>query len=108
MGHGKPRCQEGYCIHNHRTPPPLSSGRPASCIIKKTDIPAVSAGKRRAIPVITRSLIELVFSAASMERWKGQAAKRQSYFSAAGQLVQGGGNYLSMSKGLGGYSGSPV
>ena len=45
---------------------------------------------------------------ASMERWKGQAAKRQSYFSAAGNLVQGAGNYLSMSRGLSGYSGSPV
>lgn len=45
---------------------------------------------------------------ASMERWKGQAAKRQSYFSAAANLVQGGGNYLSLSKGFGGYSGSPV
>lgn len=45
---------------------------------------------------------------ASMERWKGQAAKRQSYFSAAGQLVQGAGNYLSPFKGFGGYSGSPV
>lgn len=35
---------------------------------------------------------------ASMERWKGRAAKRQSYFSAASQIVNGAGSYLSMSK----------
>lgn len=35
---------------------------------------------------------------ADMERWKGRAAKRQSYFSAASQIVQGAGNYLSMTK----------
>lgn len=44
---------------------------------------------------------------ASMERWKGQAAKRQSYFSAAGNLVQGAGNYLSLTRPPA-YSGSPV
>ena len=44
---------------------------------------------------------------ASMERWKGQAAKRQSYFSAAGQLVQGTGGYLSLTRPPA-YSGSPV
>ena len=44
---------------------------------------------------------------ADMERWKGKAAKRQSIFSAAGQIVSGGGNYMSMGK-VPGYTGSPV
>lgn len=44
---------------------------------------------------------------ADMERWKGKAAKRQSIFSAAGQIVSGGGNYMSMGKATG-YTGSPV
>ncbi len=44
---------------------------------------------------------------ADMERWKGKAAKRQSIFSAAGQIVSGGGSYLSMGK-VPGYTGSPV
>ena len=44
---------------------------------------------------------------ADMERWKGKAAKRQSIFSAAGQIVSGGGNYMSMGKAPG-YTGSPV
>lgn len=45
---------------------------------------------------------------ADMERWKGKAAKRQSYFSAAGQIVSSVGSYMSMGKGVGGYSGSSV
>ena len=44
---------------------------------------------------------------ADMERWKGKAAKRQSIFSAAGQIVQGAGNYLSLSRPPS-YFGSPV
>lgn len=44
---------------------------------------------------------------ADMERWKGKAAKRQSIFSAAGQIVQGAGIYMSMGK-VPGYTGSPV
>lgn len=44
---------------------------------------------------------------ADMERWKGKAAKRQSIFSAAGQIVQGAGSYLSLTKAPS-YTGSPV
>ena len=44
---------------------------------------------------------------AGIERWQGKAAKRQSYFSAAGQIVQGAGNYLSLSRPPS-YFGSPV
>jgi hypothetical protein len=46
--------------------------------------------------------------AAQNELWRGKAARRQSYFSAAGQLVQGGGNYLSLTKAPGGAPKSPL